>query len=245
VADFVEPVVTERITDSHDGPGILVNLEPASPADVVAFGGLTTDGEVPTFEFFRFLSSFGARYVLLRDHEQAWYQLGARGVADTIDGIGEHLASLLSPDELRHAVFTGGSMGGYIALLLGSRLRVGEVQAFAPQTFISRVLRHYHKDFRWQKQINRTWASTGDRKTYFDIKRALRRTQRAHATPIHIHVGTMETDQRHVRRIARIPGVHVHTYEEVRDHNVAGALQDSDRLRPLFADAIARVSALP
>jgi hypothetical protein len=234
--------VSEDIAEGHEGPGILVNLERDSPAIVVAFGGLTTEGQVPTFEFFRFLSTFGARYVLLRDHEQAWYQLGARGVADTVDGIGEHLASLLSPAELRHAVFTGGSMGGYVALLLGSRLRVGEVQAFAPQTFISRVLRRYHKDFRWQRQINHMWASTGSRRTYFDIKRALRRSQRAHAVPLHIHVGTMETDQRHVRRLARIPGVHVHTYAEVPDHNIAGALQSEDRLRPLFEDAIARVA---
>lgn len=231
------------LTDGHDGPGILVNLGPPSPVTVVAFGGLTTDGHVPTFEFFRFLSSFGARYVLLRDHEQAWYQLGVRGVSDTIDGIGEHLAALLSPDELHHAVFTGGSMGGFLALLLGSRLQVGEVQAFAPQTFISRVLRRYHKDFRWQKQINRAWATAGARRTYYDIKRPLARSQRGHATPLHIHVGTMETDLRHVRRIERIPGVHIHHYEEVGDHNIAGALQSSDRLRPLFDDAIARVAA--
>ncbi|HEX4490220.1 MAG TPA: hypothetical protein VH914_03355 [Acidimicrobiia bacterium] len=235
--------MSERITEGHDGPGILVNLEPASRATVVAFGGLTTDGEVPKFEFFRFLSTFGARYVLLRDHEQAWYHLGARDVADTIDGVGEHLASLLSPDELRHAVFTGGSMGGFVALLLGSRLQVGEVQAFAPQTFISRVLRRYHKDFRWQKQVNKTWASVGTRRTYYDIKGALRRTQRRHAVPLHIHVGTMATDQRHVQRIARIPGVHVHTYDEVADHNIAGALVDTDRLRPLFEASIARVNA--
>lgn len=235
--------MTEPIPEGYDGPGILVNLERGSPAIVVAFGGLTTDGQVPTFEFFRFLSSFGARYVLLRDHEQSWYQLGARGVADTIDGIGEHLASLLSPTELRHTVFTGGSMGGFAALLLGSRLQVGEVQAFAPQTFISRALRRFHKDFRWQKQINRTWATVASRPTYYDIKRPLRRTQRAHAVPLHIHVGTLETDLRHVRRIAQIPGVHVHTYDEVAHHNIAGALQSSDRLRPLFDDAIARVGA--
>jgi hypothetical protein len=235
--------VSQPVTDGHEGPGILINLEPESPAIVVAFGGLTTENQVPTFEFFRFLSSFGTRYVLLRDHEQAWYQLGARNVAGTIDGIGEHLASLLTADELRHAVFTGGSMGGYAALLLGSRLGVGEVQAFAPQTFISRALRRYHKDFRWQKQINRTWASVGDRPTRYDIKRPLRRTQRAHAVPLHIHVGAMSTDLRHVQRIERVPGVHVHRYDEIPDHNVAGALQSSDRLRPLFDAAIARVAA--
>jgi hypothetical protein len=32
--------------------------------------------------------------------------------------------------------------------------------AFVPQTFISRVLRRYYGDFRWQKQVNHTWAST-------------------------------------------------------------------------------------
>jgi hypothetical protein len=239
VANFVN----EEITSGYDGPGILVDLERESPAIVVAFGGLSNEGEVVKFEFFRFLSSFDARYVLLRDHEQAWYQLGARDVADTIDGVGEHLASMLSSDELRHAVFTGGSMGGYAALLLGSRLQVGEVHAFAPQTFISRRLRRYHKDFRWQKQVNRTWASVGARRTYYDIKGALRRTQRAHAVPLHVHVGTHETDQRHARRIARIPGVSVHTYDDLPGHNIAGALQSADRLRPLFDSAIDRVTA--
>jgi len=233
-----------RITEGHDGPGILVNLESPSPVTFVAFGGLTTEGQVPAFEFFRFLSGFGANYVLLRDHEQAWYQLGVRDVADTIDGIGEHLATLLDPDALRHAVFTGGSMGGFLALLLGSRLRVAEVQVFAPQTFISRRLRRYYKDFRWQRQINDAWAAAGKRRTYYDIKAPLRRTQRQHAVPLHIHLGTMRTDVQHAQRIARIPGVQIHTYPEA-EHNVAGVLQQTDRLRPLFDDALHRAAALP
>jgi hypothetical protein len=61
-------------------------------------------------------------------------------VGDTFDDVATHLRTLLG-DHARRAVFTGGSMGGYAAVLLGSRLGAAEVQAFARQTFISRVLR--------------------------------------------------------------------------------------------------------
>jgi hypothetical protein len=226
--------------DDTTGPGILVDFESSSPVTVVAFGGLTTDGADVRFEFFRFLSGLDVRRVFLRDHEQAWYQLGVHGVASTVDEVQAYLLDLLGEDGLRHAVFTGGSMGAYAAMLLGSRLGVAEVQAFAPQTFISRVLRRHYRDFRWQKQINNTWARIDRRHSYQDIKTELRRSSRRHAVPLHIHVGVEERDLHHVHRIRRIPGVDIHRYGEISDHNVAGALQDQGQLRPLFDDAVRR-----
>jgi hypothetical protein len=230
--------------DSADGPGIFVDLASSSPVTVVAFGGLTTGGEVARFEFFRFLAGLDVGRVFLRDHEQAWYQLGVRGVADTVDGVGDHLLELLGEAAIRRAVFTGGSMGAYVAMLLGSRLGVAEVQAFAPQTFISRVLRRYYKDFRWQKQINQTWASIGDRRAYQDIKPQLRRSSRLRVVPMHVHVGTEQRDLHHVRRIRRVRGVEIHRYPEIADHNVAGTLNTAGRLRPLFDDAVNRAALI-
>ena len=230
-----------RLTDGLDGPGILSELNGPSPVTVVAFGGLTTEGAVPAFEFFRFLSDFGTNYVLLRDHEQAWYQRGVRGVATTALGVGDYLRELLGPERLAHSVFTGGSMGGYVALFLGSRLGVAEVQAFAPQTFISRLLRHHYKDFRWQKQINRTWAQTPRRDAHFDIKRSLRRASR-NGVALHVHVGEDRIDLCHARRISRIRGVDIHQYSDVGAHNVARTLRDSGRLSAILDEALVRAA---
>ena len=228
------------MSDDRDGPGALVDATSSSPVTVVAFGGLTTGNDVLRFEFFRFLSDLDVNRIFLRDHEQAWYQLGVRGVADTVDGVGTYLLELLGEDGLRHSIFTGGSMGGYAALLLGSRLKVAEVQAFMPQTFISRVLRRYYRDFRWQKQINQTWARIDKRAAYQDIKPPLRRSARRTAVPLHLHVGTMERDLHHANRVRRIPGVEIHRYDEIGSHNVAGELNDTGRLRPLFEAAVSR-----
>jgi hypothetical protein len=227
-----------ELLDDGDAPGMLLDLASSSPVTVVAFGGLNIDG--PRFEFFRFLSGFDVRRVFLRDHEQAWYQLGVRGVADTVDGVQARLREVLGEEGLRHAVFTGGSMGGYAAMLLGARLGVGEVHAFSPQTFISRVLRHHYKDFRWQKQVNHTWAGIDRRRAYQDIKPALRRAARRRVVPVHIHVGAMERDLHHATRMRRIPGVEIHRYDEITNHNVAGELHDAGRLRPLFDEAVSR-----
>ena len=232
------------MSDDSGGPGLYLDLDRPSRVTVVAFGGLVSEGQVIPFEFFRFLSGLDVRRVFLRDHEQAWYQLGVRDVADSLDGVGAYLLEELGADGLRHAVFTGGSMGAYAAMLLGSRLGVAEVQAFAPQTFISRVLRRYYKDFRWQKQINATWARSDKRSSYQDIKPALRRLGRTRATPLHVHVGTHRVDLHHVQRIRRVPGVKIHRYAEITDHNVAGALNATGQLRSIFDAAIARASAV-
>ena len=132
-------------------------------------------------------------------------------------------------------------MGGYAAMLLGSRLGVAEVHAFAPQTFISRRLRHHYRDFRWQKQINHTWEATrGRRGVYQDIKPALRRSARRRPVSLHLHVGMMERDLQHARRVRRVPGIDLHLYESIADHNVAGVLNETGALRGIFEAAIAR-----
>jgi pimeloyl-ACP methyl ester carboxylesterase len=225
----------------HDeGAGIIVDLESSSPVTVVAFAGLNVDG--PRFEFFRFLSGLDVRRVFVRDLDQVWYQLGVHGVSDTVDGVETHLRELLGEDGIRRAVFTGGSMGGYAAMLLGSRLGVAEVHAFSPQTFISRILRRYYKDFRWQKQVNHTWASIDKRHAYLDIKPELRRAARRQPVPLHLHVGPMPRDLQHVNRLRRIAGIEVHRYDELATHNVAGELHAAGRLQPLFEAAVARAA---
>ncbi len=222
--------------------GILTQFESNSTQTIVAFGGLTTEGEAPVFEFFHFLSGFDVRKVFLRDDQQAWYQLGAQGMGESIDEVQESLFDLLGPEGCRHAVFTGGSMGGYAAMFFGARLGAGEVQAFAPQTYLDRVRRRYYKDFRWQRAINHMRNELGRRRSYFDLRRPLARAAKRRQVPIHIHVANYEPDLVHAHRVGRVPGVSVHRSREITDHRIARALHEDGRLRTIFEDALARVS---
>jgi hypothetical protein len=230
----------------HNSPqssdGVFVDLTPDSPVTVVAFGGLTGDGEEPVFEFFRFLSELDVKRTFLRDHEQAWYQLGVRGAASSFAGIERHLRDLLGAERLRHAIFTGGSAGGFAALYFGSRLGVAQVHAFAPQTYVSRPLRKAHKDFRWQRQINRMWAEANRREACFDIKGPVRRANRRRdPVSLCVHVGEERRDLTHANRLRRVPGVELRRYP-IPTHAVARHLHESGRLEPVFERAIAEAT---
>ena len=229
-----------EVADNLDGPGMTVRLDRAHPVTVVAFGGGMGHGGQPPFEFFRFLSGLDINYVLLRDHQQAWYQLGVRGVADCLPGVGERLLALLGRDRLSRSIFAGGSLGGYAALLLGSQLGAGEAQVFATQTFISRRLRRYYRDFRFPKQVDRTRRLASRANAYFDIKAPVRRAMRNGGVELHLHVGTHRLDLCHARRMIGIPHLTVHQYDEIPSHRVAVALQNDGRLANVFAAAIAR-----
>src|SRR3954447_1515975 len=113
---------TDFLIEGGDRPGVTL----------VAFAGLKRPSR--KFEFFRLLSRYDVRCVFLSDHEQAWYQLGVRGIGDTSNSVAAFLRDVLG-DDCSNAVFTGASAGGYAALLFGAALGVAEVHAFAPQTF--------------------------------------------------------------------------------------------------------------
>jgi len=54
-----------------------------------------------------------------------------------------------------------------------------------------------------------------------------------------------ERDLHHVRRVEKIAGIEIHRYEEIPNHNVAGVLGDTGRLRPLFDAAVMRAARNP
>jgi hypothetical protein len=232
------------VTGEQDGDeiGVLIDATSSSPLTVVAFGGLTEQGVAPVFEFFRFLSGFDVRRVFVRDHFQAWYQLGVRDAGDSIDAVQAHLLDVLGEETLPRAIFTGGSAGGYAAMFFGARLGVGEVHAFAPQTFLTRRHRRYYRDFRWQKQVNNMWAQAGSRTTYYDLRPAVRRANRRHPVPLHVHLGRYELDMHHARRMRRTPGVTLHVYDDIADHRVARTLNADGRLGRIFEEALERIA---
>jgi hypothetical protein len=129
--------------------GLACDLEPDSDTLVVAFGGIAGGLGTPPFEFFRILSRIGVKKAFVRDHHQAWYHRGVKGVGRDIDAVSRHLRELCAG---RRAIFVGNSAGGYAALLFGAAIGA-EVHAFSPQTFISHGLRKEHGDRRWQAEI--------------------------------------------------------------------------------------------
>jgi hypothetical protein len=227
-------------TPDEDTSGVSTALDRGRGLTIVAFGGLTTEGEKPRFEFFRFLSDFDVDRVFLRDHEQAWYQLGVRDVGDDADAVAAYLRDLLGT-RASQAVFTGGSAGGYAAMLFGSMLGVAEVHAFAPQSFVSPWLRRLHRDHRWAKQVRRMHELGRTRRTYYDVRPSLRgaaRTARVAPVPIHVHIGHLPLDRTHAHRLRRVRGVEIHEYDQVVDHAVARHLNEAGRLHDIFSGAL-------
>jgi hypothetical protein len=236
----VAVAVIDEIDENAKGTGYLIQRPECRRVTIVAFAGLKRPSR--TFEFFRLLSAYEeARCVFLSDHEQGWYQLGVRGIGDTADDVASFLSDVVG-DDRSTTIFTGASAGGYAALLFGSLLGIGEVHAFAPQTFVSKRLRLLYRDRRWATEIGRMHSVRGSRPVYLDIKRQVKAASPA-TTALHVHVGTLGLDERHARRVRNADAVTVHRYDEISLHGVARTLNEDGRLQAILDEAMARADA--
>jgi acetyl esterase/lipase len=154
-----------------DGAGLLEDLESDSEVLAIVFGGLLMRvGMMPPFEFFNVIAqSAPAKKIFVRDHRQAWYHGGVRGLAADIDGVAEGLRRRIDAVQPTRVVTLGTSAGGYAALLFGRLLGVSEAHAFSPQTFISPDLRERYGDGRWPHAWSKLMSSGAYQPAYGDL----------------------------------------------------------------------------
>lgn len=220
--------------------GVLRELDSPSPVLAITFGGMLmrVDG-MPPFEFHRVLADAApAKKLFLRDHLQAYYHQGVRGLADDIAGVEAGLREAIEEAGASRVVMMGGSGGGYAALLFGRLLGADEVHAFAPTTFLRADLREQCGDDRFQERWDALMASGRYQPRYGDLRGLFRETpNRGTRFVIHYPAG-YEVDVFHADRLAAEPEVELRAHKG-KDHRVVRQLRESGELRQLLRSALA------
>jgi len=220
--------------------GLLIDFDSDSPVLAIAFGGLAMRvGMIPPFEFFNIMSSSApVKKIFVRDHHQAWYHRGVRGVAADIDGVRDALQRTIDELHPDRVVTLGTSAGGYAALLFGRLLEVSEAHAFSPQTFIDPVLRERYGDRRWAKPLAALMASGRYQSRYGDLAELFEVTP-CERTRFVIHHGRGdELGSVHAQRLAsRSPHVEARGYD-IEDKQVVQYLRARGELELLLRDIL-------
>jgi len=154
----------------------------------VFFGGIAAGIAMPPLEFYNASKIIDEHKIFIRDFSQCWYQDGLYSVGDDIyssaEKIKEHIENI-KPVKL---YFVGNSMGGYAAILFSCLIGAGEVIAFAPQTFISPLLRMRHGDRRWSRNVLRAYRKSFLKPKVWNLKPLMLRSN--HCKKVSIFVST-------------------------------------------------------
>ena len=200
----------------------------------IFFGGIAAGIAMPPFEFYKTSKILDEHRVFIRDLSQSWYQRGLTGISTEVNGTADYIAGLIGELQPQKTFFVGNSMGGYAAILFSSLLG-GEAIAFAPQSFISPLLRIRYKDFRWQRQVISTYFYSVRRDHIWDLKPLLERNKR---NRVSIYVcPSHHLDSVHASRLSGIGGVRIFEIPG-GGHDLVKVLRDSGRLPSIMAGQI-------
>lgn len=205
-------------------------------AALVCFGGLLNHMGMPHFEFFTLLHDVPCGKVFIRDLDQVFYQRGVRGLGATIPEVADGLRALLAGRN--PVIFVGNSAGAYGALLFGSLVAPDDVVAFAPETFVSRLLRRWYRDTRWTKEVDAMYRVPGLQRQYLDLKKVLRHDNGRTRYQIH-YAKWNKLDSQHALRMASVRRVTLHPKKSGR-HGVIRDLRDDGTLKPLITGLLER-----
>ena len=199
------------------------------------FGGIAAGMAMPPFEFFSASKILNENKLFLRDLKQTWYHSGLEGfsksIEDTVKSIRDEI-DLLKPDKV---FFVGNSMGGFAAILFATLIGSGHVIAFAPQTFIGPFSRIRAMDFRWQKQIFKTYASSVGKPKYFDLRKVMLNYKRK--IKIQIFVSSdHRLDSRHAQHLQGLSGVEIISFKG-GGHGIVKDLRDRNLLPEILSGA--------
>jgi hypothetical protein len=239
LTDPEEPLGPFERAGLDSDPGLVHDLEPDSPALLIAFGALPAKmGDVPLFEFSRSASSLGVKAAFVRDPHRSWYLRGIESIPSGVDNACARLAQLIADAGVERTVTVGSSAGGYAALLFGHLLEVDEALAFAPQTFLDPALRHRHGENRHLWAYKPLLESGSLDPRYADLRSVLAHGQGNGKTSFHIHYAHgMPLDTTHASHLADLDRVTLHAHEW-GGHHVVKALRNRGVLQELMRDAL-------
>jgi len=214
------------------GEPVEKDLVPNASRLYVFFGGLAAGIVMPPFEFYESAKIVRENKIFVRDFGQCWYQSGLPGISHDIDSTAQYLREEIDRIHPKKVIFAGNSMGGYAAILFSALLGRGEAIAFAPQTFISPVLRLRHRDIRWPRQIANTWLQGVFRKRYWDLRRVL--LQAGAGRKVSIFVSREHRlDYVHAKHLESVGGARIFEFDGA-GHGIVKLLRDQGKLASIM-----------
>lgn len=225
-----------RLATHHPALNYLVDADSEADQLVLAFS--CVNGKLGAMFHNRFaLLTDQARVhqLFVKDPSHRWFQGGIEGLTGSMEETLSFLQRLLTLGNYRRLVCVGASMGGYMALLVGSVLGADRVLAFSPQTFLDEVNRQHYKEPRWADYLAR--LPTGVDPLWLDVRRVMDRYLQPD-TRIDIHYGKqLYMDGIHVKHLGERPNVHVCAHEVCR-HDISVYLDQQGVLNDLLAGLV-------
>ena len=203
----------------------------------IFFGGIAAGIAMPVFEFYNASKIIDDHKVFLRDFSQCWYQGGLPSISKDIYSTAKYLRSQIDDIKPEKVYFVGNSMGGYAAILFANLIGVGEAIAFAPQTFISPLLRLKYRDKRWKKQILNTYIRSFFKRKAWNLRPLLMNSNKINK--ISIFVSKLDKlDCIHANHISDIEGVKIYEFED-GGHSIVKLLRDEGKLPAIMSGTYA------
>ena len=218
---------------------IATDFSPDSSTLMVTFGGMAGGVGIPPFEFFKITAEFAVKRLFVWDLAQSMYHRSLPGMGRGPDGVVRWIKQKAVEQRIERIIVLGNSGGGYASLLFGALLDAERTYAFSPVTFIGPVARFIHGDRRAPKLFLRATLSRDACRDYFDLQSVL--SKRGLGTEFHIYfcgVGEWgRLDALHANRMAALPNVHLHPYDE-GGHQLVKLLRDRGELTGILARAL-------
>lgn len=199
----------------------------------IFFGGVASGIAIPPFEFYNASNILDEHKIFLRDFSQCWYQNGLSSISRDIHSTAQYLNNQINEIKPEKVYFVGNSMGGYAAILFATLIGVGEVIAFAPQTFISPMLRIKYGDYRWTKQILNTYKKSFAKSKVWDLRPLLINSN--YHNKVSVFVSKADNlDCLHASRLAHIEGVNIYEFKD-GGHNIVKLLRNQGALPAIMS----------
>jgi hypothetical protein len=212
---------------------------------VIAFGGIKQGlgMHIPPFEFMRSLHDKDCDVMFLRDREQAYYHLGVNGIAGNIDGVTSFLKKIIDAGKYDLVVTLGNSMGGYAALLFGSKIGADVCIGISPRTFLDQNNRGRYNDDRRNAEIERLYelCENKESRSYYDLHSYFLSVEKASEgrSPLClVFYGDKDRlDKIHSRRMVGLKSFHIFGIKNAA-HDTAQKMRDSGLLDQLISELL-------
>jgi predicted esterase YcpF (UPF0227 family) len=199
----------------------------------IFFGGIAAGIAMPPFEFYNVAKIINENKIFIRDFNQSWYHQGLADISNDLHSTALFIEKEIQQLNPEKVFFVGNSMGGYAAIVFATLIGQGEVIAFAPQTFISPLLRLKHGDTRWPAQILNTYKRGIFKTKVWNSKRLL--LQKNHQQKISIFVSKDDLlDCVHAQHLSSIVGVKIFEFHD-GGHEIVKLLRDTGKLPDIMA----------